>query len=73
LEPGNTTTPNLTCFGITEVPRPDDGNIKSFANIVVDIPAGAKGLYTVPLLVDETIVPHDPDCPNEPDRCTCEE
>jgi hypothetical protein len=35
---------------------PDDGNMRSFAHMVVEIPAGAKGLYTIPLLTDETFL-----------------
>jgi hypothetical protein len=39
------------CFAITEAPRPDDGTMKYFASHVLDIPAGAKGRYTVGLVI----------------------
>jgi hypothetical protein len=51
-----TATANHNCFAITEGPRPDDGQSKYYASLVIDIPANAKGRYTIPLLVDETFL-----------------
>jgi len=43
----DTSVPNHRCFGITEVPRPDGGISYYLASMVLDIPIGAKGKYTV--------------------------
>jgi hypothetical protein len=45
----DTQDPNLRCLVAGEWARPDDGTFKSFANMVVDVPVGAKGLYSVSL------------------------
>jgi hypothetical protein len=52
----STARPNTYCSAVYAATRPDDGTVKYGATLVLDIPPGAKGKYTVNLLTDETFL-----------------
>jgi hypothetical protein len=47
---------NVACFALTTAPRPDPGFIMYYATTVLDVPAGAKGKYTVNLIQAESFL-----------------
>jgi hypothetical protein len=54
-----TAVPNISCFAITPSAWPNDqydGSMRNFATLIIDIPANAKGRYTVNLLTDESFL-----------------
>jgi hypothetical protein len=56
---------NPVCGPIYPVARPDDGTVKYFASLVLDVPAGARGRYVVNYVPDETTLGDDQAPPNE--------
>jgi hypothetical protein len=53
-------SPNPACYAVYEhdpkATRPDDGTVKYFATLVLDVPAGAIGKYTVNVIANDTWV-----------------
>jgi hypothetical protein len=58
-------SPSHYCFAVTESSRPDPGFMSYYATTVIDVPAGAKGRYVVPLVDDPTFLFADGAPPGE--------